>query len=548
MARRLAARYGFRSSQATERHAAGPVRQALGIMANAYRAATDDRQRAAVVADGDRLLQASRQVGFLPGSHTRFSDFARAGKPARQAPASAAPTPPAPAAPPAQGVLPADTGLRVAGPLVSRLEPFGARGSVWVGTRLREGPGVPPPDWKALPTAAYSEIGAGVSATAGAAFDPSIAADALGALTPRIRAYFDTGTPNARFRAEASVQAATNDPAGRRAADVQLSGARRSPDGGISRGAVRVGTPPPIPGARPAVDVLLEHRQPVPGLPAPLRGRLTFNRTGAPGEQTFGAAFGMPGPDRGTFPAAGPGRPVVDLAATWQQAPGTSSTTVAATVGYAAPSTVATAMVTRRQTQSGDSTTTLSFAAQQRLQGRVGDPNTSTATPAVAAGIDPQGVPTGRFPAGAKEPITTLYADGSVTLQRSTPAAAPGEALGPDRVRVGVVHNRPQGHVPTLYAEVYGDLTPYPGGQSPRHGRLGGEIGIRLRPVVDQPVTVDAALRAGAPGPRDAHGGAAVRLGVTVELDKDTAVQGGVQIPLNSQDDPEVYVRLTRRF
>ena len=524
------------------------MRQALALMAKVFRAATTDSQRMAIAADGDRLLGMSKRAGFLSSNQTRFIDFAKAGGPTASASLHPAPTPPDSTAPQQEDARRADAGRRIATPLVSRLEPFGGRGSVWVGARLREGPGAPPADWKALPTEPYREFGVGISAMAGVAFDPSSAPDALKALAPRFRAYFDTGTPDMRLRAETSVEAVPGNPAGPRAADVQLSGLRRWKDGGVTRGSVRVGTPPPTPGAGPAVDVLLEHRQPVPGAPAPLRGRVTFSRPGTPGVQTVGVAIGMPGPDRGTFPASGPGRPVVDLAATWQQAPGTSSRTVAATVGYAAPSTVATATVTLKEAQSGATTTTLSFAAQQRLQGRAGDPNTSTTTPTVPGGIDPRGLPNGRFPAGAKEPITTLYADGSVTLQRSTPAAAPGAALGPDRVRVGIVHNRPQGPVPTLYAEMYGDLTPYPGGQSPRHGRLGGEIGIRLRPVANQPVTVDAALRAGAPGPQDAHGGTAVRLGMTVEIDKDTAIQGGVQIPLEKPSDPEAYLRLMRRL
>lgn len=413
------------------------------------------------------------------------------------------------------------------------------------GGRVRTGPGEPPADWKGLPKAPYTEVGAGVVVTAGTPFDPRSGEQTVRSLAPRYQVYVDRGTPNDRFRAAVSVQAATLDPNGRRAADLQLSGVHRWPDGGTTRGAIQIGTPPPKPGAGPAVDVRIEHVQPVSGLPAPIRGRVTVSRPGDPGVQTVGVAVGMTGPDRGTFLASGPGRPVVDLAATWKQAPGKSSTTLAATVGYAAPSTVATTTVSREETQSGQTTTTLSFAAQQRLQGSVGDPNTSTA----AGGIDPRGVPTGRFPAGAKEPITTLYVDGAVTLERSAPVAAPGATLGPDRVRVGIVHNRPEGPIPTLYGEVYGDLTPYAGGQSPRHGRLGGEIGIRMRPVENQPVTIDAALRAGAPGPMDAHGGTAVRLGVTVELDKDTAVQGGVQIPLGQQqDDPELYLRFTRRL
>jgi len=416
---------------------------------------------------------------------------------------------------------------------------------------VRDGSGAPPAEWKSFPTAPYSEAGGGISATAGAAFDPSSETDALKALSPRYRAYFDTGAPNYRFRVEGSTEVVPSNPADPRAADVQVTAARRWKDGGVTRGSVRVGTPPPKPGAGPAVEVLLEHRQPVTGLPAPLRGRLTFSRPGTPGAQTVGAAIGMPGPDRGTFPTSGPGRAVVDLAATWQQAPGSSSTTVAATAGYASPSTVATATLTQKETLSGPAkttTTTLSFAAQQRLQGSQGDPNTTTATATVPAGIDPRGMPTARFPAGAKQPITTLYADGNVTLQRTTPPKAPGAALGPDRVRVGIVHNRPEGLVPTIHAEVYGDLTPYPAGQSPRHGRLGGEIGIRLRPLADQPVTVGAALRAGAPGPQDAHGGTAARLDVTYEVNKDTALQAGVQIPFDRPNDPEAFLRVTRRF
>ena len=419
---------------------------------------------------------------------------------------------------------------------------------MFVGARVRDGLGAPPAEWKSFPTESYREFGAGISATAGAAFDPSSEPDALKALGPRYRAYFDTGAPNYRFRVEGSTEVVPSNPAGPRAAEVQLPAARRWQDGGVTRGSVRVGTPPPTPGAGPAVEVLLEHRQPVSWAPAALRGRLTLSRPGTPGAQTVGAAIGMPGPDRGAFPTSGPGRAVVDLAATWQQAPGSSSTTVAGTLGYASPSTVATATLTRKQTQAGATTTTLSFAAQQRLQGSQGDPNTTTATATVPAGIDPRGMPTARFPAGAKQPITTLYADGSITLQRPAPAAAPGAALGPDRVRVGIVHNRPEGLVPTIHAEVYGDLTPYPAGQSPRHGRLGGEIGIRLRPLADQPVTVGAALRAGAPGPQDAHGGTAARLDVTYEVNKDTALQAGVQIPFEKPNDPEVFLRVTRRF
>jgi len=408
---------------------------------------------------------------------------------------------------------------------------------------VRTGPGEPPANWNGLPKAPYTEVGAGVVVTAGTPFDPRSGEQTVRSLAPRYQVYVDRGTPNTRIRAAVNVQAATFDPNGRRAAELQLSGVRLWPDGATTRGVIQIGTPPPKPGAGPAVEALLEHSQPVSGLPAPLRGRITLSQPGDPGVQTSGVTFGMPGPSRGTFPASG--RPVVDLAATWQQAaPGKFSTTLAATVGYAAPSTVATTTVSRRKTQSGP-TTTLSFAAQQRLQGSVGDPNTSTA----AGGIDPRGVPTGRFPAGAKEPITTLYVDGAVTLERSAPVAAPGATLGPDRVRVGIVHNRPEGPIPTLYGEVYGDLTPYAGGQSPRHGRLGGEIGIRMRPVENQPVTLDAALRAGAPGPMDAHGGTAVRLGVTVELDKDNAVQGGVQIPLGQEPgDPDLYLRFTRRL
>jgi hypothetical protein len=551
LARRLTAKYEGRSSNAAGRHPAGPVRQALDVMANVYRATTDVSLRASVLADAEQLLQGAKDVGFLPKTHAGFVDFARAANPQR-APsvevvhptpnATATPTPtPATSTPP--GVEQADPGLLVARPWDSRLEPFGGRASVWTGARVRTGTGEPPADWKGLPKAPYTEVGAGVVVTAGTPFDPRSGEQTVRSLAPRYQVYVDRGTPNNRIRAAVSVQAATLDPNGRRAAELQLSGVHRWSDGATTRGAIQIGTPPPKPGAGPAVEVLLEHSQPVSGLPAPLRGRITLSQPGDPGVQTLGVAFGMPGPSRGTFPASG--RPVVDLAATWQQAPGKSSTTLAATVGYAAPSTVATTTVSRRETQSGQTTTTLSFAAQQRLQGSVGDPNTSTA----AGGIDPRGVPTGRFPAGAKEPITTLYADGAVTLERSAPVAAPGATLGPDRVRVGIVHNRPEGPIPTLYGEVYGDLTPYAGGQSPSHGRLGGEIGIRMRPVENQPVTLDAALRAGAPGPMDAHGGTAVRLGMTVELDKDTAVQGGVQFPLGQQQgDPELYLRFTRRL
>ena len=549
LARHLTAKYEPQSPAPPGEPPAGPVRQALVVMANVYRAARDDRLRALVLDDADRLVQGAKDVGFLPETHTGFVDFARAANPQR-APSVAVehpdPTPatnPAPATSTPPGVEQADPGLLVARPWDSRLEPFGGRASVWTGARVRTGPGEPPADWKGLPKALYTEAGAGVVATAGTPFDPRRGEQTVRSLAPRYQVYVDRGTPNTRIRAAVNVQAATFDPNGRRAAELQLSGVHRWPDGATTRGATQIGTPPPKPGAGPAVEALLEHSQPVSGLPAPLRGRITLSQPGDRGVQTLGVAFGMPGPSRGTFPASG--RPVVDLAATWPQTPGKSSTTLAGTVGYAAPSTVATTTVSRRETQSGQTTTTLSFAAQQRLQGSVGDPNTSTA----AGGIDPRGVPTGRFPAGAKEPITTLYADGAVTLERSAPVPPPGATLGPDRVRVGIVHNRPVGWIPTLYGEVYGDLTPYAGGQSPSHGRLGGEIGIRMRPVENQPVTLDAALRAGAPGPMDAHGGTAVRLGMTVELDKDTAVQGGVQFPLGQQQgDPDLYLRFTRRL
>jgi len=544
MAQRLSERYGD-SAGPVDGLSGGPVRQALRRMAQLYRRSPDEGLRAAVAADGNRLLEAARRVGFL---RTGLSDFqalalsVRSGPEATPTAAPAESARPAPATAPA-GPPPAAGGFRAVAPLTSRLEPFNGRATVFAGARLRQGAGEPPADWKGLPKAPYTEVGAGVAASAGTPFDPRSGEQAVRSLAPRYQVYVDRGTPNDRMRAAVSVQAATLDPDGRRAAELQLSGAHRWPGGAMTRGALQIGTPPPTPGAGPAVDALLEHRVPVPSLgrDTALRVGARLSRPGTPGAQTVVVSAGLPAPDRGTFPGAP--RPVLDTSVAWQQAPGASSTTTAVRVGWASPGTVATVTLTNKDAQpASGSSTSLQFHAQQRLEGRVGDPNTSISN----GTINPRRVPTGRFPAGATEPMTTIYADGNVTLRRSAPVI-PGDGPGPDTVRVGIVRNSPTGPVPTLYGELYGDVTPYAGGREPRHGRLGGEIGIHWRPLPDQPVTVHAAVRAGAPGPQDAHGGTAAEIGVDVEVTPDTFVGGRVRQYVDGQGT-EVYLGLERRF
>ena len=537
LARRLSERYGPLAGP-VDGLAGGPVRQALQRMAQVHRRTTDEGLRTAVAADGNRLLEAARRVGFLRTGHSDFQALVAATGPAGQ-PGAEHPAP----ATPAVGQPAAGGGYRVVEPLASRLEPFGGKATLFAGARLRQGAGEPPASWNGLPKAPFTEFGAGVAASAGTPFDPRSAEQATRALAPRYQVYVDRGTPVDRFRAAVSVQAATLDPEGRRSAELQLTGVRRWPNGSTTRGALQIGTPPPLPGAGPAVDALAEHRVPVPaiGRDAVLRLGARLTRPGPAGAQTVSVTAGLPAPDRGTFPKTP--RPVLDTSLTWQQAPGLSSTTAMVRAGWAAPNTVATVTLTHKDAQpASGSTTSLQFFAQQRLQGGAGDPNTSTSN----AGINPRRVPTGRFPEGATAPITTLYADGNLTLRSSAPPM-PGEGPGRDTVRVGIVRNSPTGAVPTLYGEAYGDVTPYAGGREPKHGRLGGEIGIHWRPVADQPVTVHAAFRAGAPGPQDAHGGTAAELGVDVEIARDTFVGGQVRQYLDGQGT-EVYLGLERRF
>jgi hypothetical protein len=546
LARRLSERYGPLAGP-VDGLAGGPVRQALQRMAQVHRRTADEGLRKAVAADGNRLLEAARRAGFLRTGHSDFQALAAAIRPG-PAPGTMDPTgqpgTERPTTAPAAGSRAfAGDGYRIVEPLASRVGPFDNRGTLFAGARLRQGAGEPPVSWNGLPKAPYTEFGAGVATSAGTPFDPRSAEQVTRALAPRYQAYVDRGTPVDRFRAAVSVDAATLDPGGRRSAELQLTGVRRWPNGSTTRGALQIGTPPPVPGAGPAVDALVEHRVPVPamGRDAVLRLGARLTRPGPAGAQTVSVTAGLPAPDRGTFPKTP--RPVLDTSVTWQQAPGRSSTTAMVRAGWAAPATVATVTLTHRDAHpASGSTTSLQFFAQQRLQGGAGDPNTSTSN----AGINPRRVPTGRFPEGATEPITTLYADGNVTLRSSAPAM-PGDGPGRDTVRVGIVRNSPTGAVPTLYGEAYGDVTPYANGREPKHGRLGGEIGIHWRPAPDQPMTVHAALRAGAPGPQDAHGGTAAELGVDVEVARDTFVGGHVRQYLDGQGT-EVYLGLERRF
>jgi hypothetical protein len=232
-------------------------------------------------------------------------------------------------------------------------------------------------------------------------------------------------------------------------------------------------------------------------------------------------------------------RPSVEIGASHVPAPqpgrpDRATDTVAVSAGLASPDTVLTATVSRART---DAVTQLrlSGTAMTRLGARdIGDPPTTV----TAGGVDPAGMPTGRYPAGSRGTNTTAYARFAVTLADDGPRPQPGTAFpGRDSVTVGVVHTRSHGPVANAYVQGTADLTRHADGTAPAE-RVAIEAGVHLRPDDDVPVTIHVSGQTGA-------GGSAVSAGVTVMPDRNTAIEAGARFDVDrSEVQPYAQVRI----
>jgi len=456
-----------------------------------------------------------------------------------------APPPPAAAGLAGPGSAPAQVpDPRVAPTVRSFVSPSGTganttlTGRLFVGASLREGDGAPPASWTGVPAKPYREVFAGWSLS-------ELMFDAGGRLDA-IQSRFVTGYATGDGRSNLGVQLWRElepDAAGRQAVGAQASFAALGADGKPgTRIDLQVASPPAVSGATPRLAGRAE--QFIPLGESVLRVRATAAHSGVPG-QTVGASASVaidPPPSSGTFPAGPRGaamRPSVEIAVSHVPAPlpgrpDRATDTVAVSAGLASPDTVLTATVSRARTDTVTQVR-LSGTAMTRLgPGDIGDPPTTV----TAGGVDPVGMPTGRYPAGSRGTNTTAYARFAVTLENDGPRPKPGTTFpGPDSVTVGVVHTRSHGPVANAYAQATADVTRHADGTAPAE-RVALEAGVHLRPDDSLPVTVHVSGRAGA-------GGNAMSAGITVMPDRNTALEAGARFDVDrSEVQPYAKVRI----
>ena len=414
-------------------------------------------------------------------------------------------------------------------------------GRLFVGASLREGDGAPPASWTGVPAKPYREVFAGWSVS-------ELMFDAGGRLDA-IQSRFVTGYATGDGRSNLGVQLWRElepDAAGRQAVGAQASFAALGADGKPgTRIDLQVASPPAAPGATPRLAGRAEQFLPL-GNASVLRVRATAAHSGVP-RQTVGASASVaidPPPSSGTFPAGPRGaakRPNVEIAVSHAPAPlpgrpDRATDTLAVSAGLASPDTVLTATVSRTRTDTVTQVR-LSGTAMTRLGPRdIGDPPTTV----TAGGVDPAGMPTGRYPAGSRGTNTTAYARFAVTLENDGPRPQPGTTFpGRDSVTVGVVHTRSHGTVANAYVQATADVTRYADGTAPAE-RVAVEAGVHLRPDDGLPVTLHVSGQAGA-------GGNAVSASVTVMPDRNTAFEAGARFDVD-RSEVQPYAKVSIRL
>ncbi|MFZ4757481.1 MAG: hypothetical protein ACOYLX_04825, partial [Burkholderiaceae bacterium] len=334
------------------------------------------------------------------------------------------------------------------------------------------------------------------------------------------------------------------DAAGRQAVGAQATYAALGPDGKPgTRVDLQIASPPPVPGATARLAGHFEQFVPI-GDRNVLRLRATAAYSGVPG-QTVGASGSVainPPPSTGTFPAGPRGsgmRPSAEFGVSRTPAPlasrpGRATDTVAVTAALASPDTVLTATVSHARTDDVTQVRLTGTAMTRLGQTDIGDPPTTV----TAGGVDPIGMPTGRYPAGARGSNTTAYARFAVTLADNGPQPKPGATFpGRDSITVGVSHTESHGLLAGAYVQGTHDATRYAEGTSPA-SRAAVTAGVHLRPADDVPVTIHLSGNAGG-------GGNSVSTGVTVMPDRNTAIEAGARFDLTRNEvQPYAQVRI----
>jgi len=403
----------------------------------------------------------------------------------------------------------------------------GLTGRFFVGATLREGEGSTPPSWTTIAPKPYREVFAGMSMS-------DVFVDAgkrLDAVQPRAVVGYSSGDGSSNFTLQA-WRSLEPDLAGRTAVGAQASYADRSGDGKPrNRIDLQVSSPPSVPGGTPALAGRVERFIPLDD--NVLRARATAATSGVPGQSPGGSVSVAlnPQPFAGTFPSGprgAPLKPSAEVGVTLAPAPlpgrgSRAATTIAVGAGLANPDAVMNVVVSHTRTGSAaagadptNQTRLAGFAMARLGQKDVGDPPTTT----TAGGIDPAGMPTGRFPKGVTGTNTTAYARFTVTLADDGPARVPTASPGPDSVTLGVVHARSHGPLANVYVQGSTDVTRYAEGRSPA-SRVTVEGGAHLRPADSVPVTIHLS------GRTNDGGQSSMSAGVVLMPDPNTALEAG---------------------
>ena len=541
-------------------HGHRAVSRALELLGDRYRGATqrdEPAARQALESLGNRLIDFARDAGMLKREHSDFATMAAHRPAMRREPTAPAPPPlPAqngqagttpPRAPPLPPTAAPQPGASVQLTARSFVSPAGTgantalTGRAFFGATLREGDGAPPANWVGVSPKPYREVFAGLT-TSDLIFD---AGNRLDALQPRFVTGYSTGDGRSQFGVQLWRELEP-DAAGRQAEGVQASYSRLNARGKPgTRIDLQVASPASVPGASARLAGRAEQFVPI-GDTNVLRLRASAAYSGVPGE-TVGVAGSVaidPPPFPGTFPAGrrgSPMRPGLELAASRAPAPlpgqpGRATDTLAVNAALVSPDTVLTASVSHART--GDvEQVRLAGTAMTRLGANdIGDPPTTV----TANGIDPAGMPTGRYPAGARGSNTTAYARFTVTLADDGPPPRPGSTFpGRDSVTVGVVHTRSHGPLANAYVQGTADATRYADGTAPAE-RVGVTAGVHLRPDDDVPVTIHVSGNAGA-------GGESVSAGITLMPDGNTPIEAGARFDVD-RNEVQGYGKLRIRL